>query len=98
MGFSSGCSSLACAVHGATLALSVLVSPALMAASAQHFSIPAGPLGQALSSFAATAGINLAIDPALVQGRQSPGLEGEVAIASGFARLLSGSGLRGVPG
>ena len=96
MGFSSGYSSLACAVRGATLALSVLASPALMAASSQHFSIPAGPLGQALSSFAATAGINLAIDPALVQGRQSLGLEGDVALATGFARLLSGSGLRAV--
>lgn len=94
MGFSAGYSSLACAVQRATLALSVLMSPALMAAPSQHFSIPAGSLGQVLSSFAATAGINLAIDPALVRGRQSQGLEGDVALATGFAQLLSGSGLR----
>ncbi|CAM3844406.1 Ferrichrysobactin receptor [Pseudomonas reidholzensis] len=94
MRFSPGWSSLACAVHGTALALSVLVSPASMAASTQHFAIPPGPLGQVLSRFAATAGINLAIDPALVQGRQSQGFEGDVSLATGFARLLSGSGLR----
>lgn len=94
MGFPSGFSSLAYDVRAATLALSMLASPSLLAAPTQHFSIPAGPLGQALSSFAAVAGINLAIDPSLVQGRKSQGLEGDVGLASGFTLLLSGTGLR----
>jgi iron complex outermembrane receptor protein len=88
--------SLAQAIHAAVAALSISVSPTLFAAASQHFSIPAGPLGQALSSFAAVAGINLAMAPALVQGRQSLGLEGDYPLQSGFARLLAGSGLRAV--
>lgn len=89
-------SSLACAVHSAVVALGILASPTLFAAASQHYSIPAGSLGQALSSFAATAGVNLAIDPALVQGRMSKGMEGDFPLPVGFARLLTGSGLRAV--
>lgn len=90
MPFSPRLSSLACAV----MAFAATTSPMLFAAEVQHYSIAPGTLGQALSSFAASAGINLAIDPALVQGRKSAGLEGDFALQSGFARLLSGSGLR----
>lgn len=96
MPFSPRSSSLACALHVAVLALSVSASPMLLAADVQHYSIAPGSLGQVLSSFAATAGINLAIDPALVQGRKSAGLEGDFPLQNGFARLLAGSGLRAV--
>ncbi|MGE8189634.1 TonB-dependent siderophore receptor [Pseudomonas sp. NPDC086278] len=94
MSFSPRPSSLACALHVAVLALSVSASPTLFAADVEHYSIAPGSLGQVLSSFAATAGVNLAIDPALVQGRKSAGLEGDYPLQSGFVRLLAGSGLR----
>jgi iron complex outermembrane receptor protein len=64
-------------------------------AEARHsFSIPAGPLGQALNAFAAAAGLELTADASLLQGRSSPGLSGSYSIAEGFAELLRGQGLR----
>ncbi|WP_147462298.1 TonB-dependent receptor, partial [Pseudomonas savastanoi] len=41
--------------------------------------------------------VNLSVDPALVNGRNSSGLSGEFAVEEGFARLLQGSGLQLVP-
>lgn len=96
MPFSFRCSPLACTVQVTTLALCACASPLLFAAGAQHYAIAPGPLGQVLSSFAAHAGITLAIDPALVQGRQSAGLQGEFMLQEGLLRLLSGSGLQAV--
>lgn len=55
--------------------------------------VPAGPLGEALSSFAASAGVSVQLDAALVTGRRTPGLEGRYGVRDGFARLLAGSGL-----
>ncbi|RMN05894.1 Outer membrane ferric siderophore receptor [Pseudomonas savastanoi pv. glycinea] len=46
---------------------------------------------------AGQAGVNLSVDPALVNGRNSSGLSGEFAVEEGFARLLQGSGLQLVP-
>lgn len=60
----------------------------------QHYQIPAGPLGQALSRFAAQAGVMLTFDPELAAGKQSPGLQGAYGVADGFSRLLQGSGLQ----
>lgn len=60
------------------------------------FSIPAGPLGQALSAFAAAAGVELTMDASLLDGRQSPGLVGQFSVAEGFAELLRGQGLQAV--
>ena len=58
------------------------------------FSIPAGPLGQALNAFAASAGVELTVDSSLLQGRSSSGLSGSYSVAEGFAELLRGQGLR----
>jgi iron complex outermembrane receptor protein len=58
------------------------------------FSIPAGPLGQALNAFAAAAGVELTVDSSLLQGRSSSGLSGSYSVAEGFAELLRGQGLR----
>lgn len=96
MSFSFRSSPLVCAVQVTTLALGICASPLLLAAEAQQYAIAPGSLGQVLSSFAARAGINLAIDPARVQGRQSAGLQGEFALQTGFLRLLAGSGLQAV--
>ncbi|MGE8478788.1 MAG: TonB-dependent siderophore receptor [Pseudomonas shirazensis] len=96
MPLSFRCSPIACAVQVTALAVSLSASPSLFAASNLHYTISPGPLGQVLSSFAARSGINLAIEPALVDGRQSAGLQGEFALQAGFLRVLAGSGLRAV--
>jgi len=61
------------------------------------YQVPAGTLGAALTRFAGLAGVNLSVDPALVNGHNSNGLSGAFAVEEGFARLLQGSGLQLVP-
>ncbi len=56
-------------------------------------SIPAGPLQQALSTFAERAGITLSYSPEAVRGMSSPGLPGGGSLDEGLAKLLAGSGL-----
>ncbi|MNX21269.1 Ferric-pseudobactin BN7/BN8 receptor precursor [compost metagenome] len=63
---------------------------------AHRYDIPAGPLGLALSRFAAQAGVVLSFDAQLTQGKQSAGLQGDYGIASGLAAMLSGTGLEAV--
>ncbi|MCI3945676.1 outer membrane ferric siderophore receptor [Pseudomonas syringae] len=58
------------------------------------YEVPAGSLSAALTRFAGQAGVNLSVDPALVNGRNSSGLSGDFAVEEGFARLLQGSGLQ----
>jgi iron complex outermembrane receptor protein len=60
----------------------------------RSYQVPAGSLSAALTRFAGLAGVNLSVDPALVSGRNSPGLSGSYAVEEGFARLLQGSGLQ----
>ncbi len=98
------------AVRGALLAMACAAGtagaqtvPAADASATQAgprkaYSIAAGPLDDALSSFAATAGVSITMPPALVQGRRSPGLQGSYAVREGFARLLAGSGLEAAGG
>lgn len=76
--------------------LGLASAPLLAQAAGQPFQIAAGPLEQALNSFASQAGILLSYDPQLSQGRQAPPLHGDYAIADGLAQLLAGSGLRAV--
>lgn len=100
-GRTSACrrSAIAVAVHlafgGVVLgAATLVVTPALAQAGTEKaYTIPAGPLGPALSSFAAHAGVLLSFDPALAQGKSTPGLSGKFSVVDGFARLLSGTGL-----
>ncbi|WP_313519518.1 TonB-dependent siderophore receptor, partial [Pseudomonas sp.] len=63
------------------------------AAAATAPSIPAGPLEQALSTFAERAGITLSYSPDVVRGLNSPGLAGGGSLEEGLATLLGGSGL-----
>ncbi|MBH3386565.1 TonB-dependent siderophore receptor [Pseudomonas juntendi] len=74
------------------LALSLLAASS-HAAPATAPSVPAGPLGQALSRFAERSGITLSFSPAAVQGLNSPGLAGGGSLDDGLAQLLEGSGL-----
>ncbi|CAN7200502.1 TonB-dependent receptor [Pseudorhodoferax sp. LjRoot39] len=91
-------SPLAQAARQALLAMA-LATAGLPAAHAQNttalaaYSVPAGPLGDALTQFAATAGVSVQLDATLVAGRRSPGLDGRFGVREGFARLLAGSGL-----
>ena len=76
----------------------LLISPAWAdTGERRSYQVPAGSLGAALTRFAGLAGVNLAVDPALVSGRNSSGLSGEFAVEEGFARLLQGSGLQLLP-
>jgi iron complex outermembrane receptor protein len=80
----------------ATLGLSAAyMAPAIAQDSVKRsYLIPAGNLDSALNRFAAQAGVSLSVDPALVSGRTTPGLQGNFAVDEGFARLLQGSGLQ----
>ena len=70
--------------------------PALAAPAVASYQVPAGPLDEALASFAASAGISVQMLPAQVAGRSTPGLHAQVAVAEGLAVLLAGSGLEAV--
>lgn len=100
-------SPLATAVHIALGTLLVIAPPApLLAASAsaqaqnspntRTYAIPAGPLGNALTTLAAQAGVLLSFDPALAAGKTSPTLNGAYPLEDAFALLLKDSELETV--
>ncbi|MCF7749671.1 TonB-dependent receptor [Bacillus subtilis subsp. subtilis] len=62
-------------------------------AVAHDYQIEAGPLGNTLTRIAAEAGHPLSIDPAQVQGRQSPAIRGRMTLQQAAAQALQGSGL-----
>ena len=57
------------------------------------YQLAAGTLTGVLGRFAAASSVALSFDPAMTEGRNSAGLQGEHTVASGFALLLAGSGL-----
>ncbi|WP_124552705.1 TonB-dependent siderophore receptor [Methylophilus methylotrophus] len=59
----------------------------------KSYNISAGPLGAALSAYAAQAGVLLSFDPQLTQNKQTTGLNGAYSLHQGFDVLLQGSGL-----
>lgn len=65
----------------------------LDSAATKNYQLSAGPLGRALSSFAAQSGIALSFDPQLAQGLDAPALSGTYSAREALDRLLSGSGL-----
>ncbi|WP_052365428.1 TonB-dependent receptor [Halotalea alkalilenta] len=88
------------AALGCTLGASLPVLAQQSAAqpgAVRSYAIPAGPLGPALMRFASESGINLVLDPQLVAGRTTPGVQGSLSVAQGFSGLLQGSGLESVP-
>lgn len=86
----SGAICLALALIGGTASPSVLAAPPAATAAP---SISAGPLEQALNTFAEHAGITLSYSPDVVRGLNSPGLAGGGPLEEGLATLLGGSGL-----
>ncbi len=73
------------------------VASAAETSAEQAYHIPAGSLTAVLSAFASASGNALSFDAALIQGRQSKGLDGRYSVARGFAVLLQGTGLQAVP-
>lgn len=80
------------------LGLGLAVAPPAWAESqVVRLDIPAQTLDAALQELAAQSHAQIIYDAALVQGRTSPGVRGELSSAQGLARLLRGSGLKAVP-
>ncbi|PRA49491.1 MULTISPECIES: TonB-dependent siderophore receptor [Pseudomonas] len=93
------------AVHVALLGMALalplgLVLPAQPAwaqtSNESSFDIPAGPLGAALTQFAATAGVTVSFDPANAAGQTTTGLQGRYSTDAGLQKLLAGSSLQAV--
>ncbi|HEY3301004.1 MAG TPA: TonB-dependent receptor [Methylophilaceae bacterium] len=59
----------------------------------KHYTIPAGSLGKALAVYASEAGVILAFDPAMTDGKTTLGINGEFALIEGFNGILKNSGL-----
>ena len=106
MATTQGMQPLARAVHAAALGLIIaggnLAAASLQAAEqgaqqSQTYQVPAGNLSNALSYFASQAGITLPIEPGLVEGLRSPGLNAASSVEGGLRQLLQGTGLQAAP-
>jgi len=79
----------------------VLVTPASAANEAValgqdsriSIAVQPGPLGESLIAVARAAGLTISIDPALVDGRTAPAINGRYTADQAFSILLEGSGL-----
>lgn len=77
------------------LAAAMIAQPAMAQARADAvYDIPAGPLGAALTQFAAAAGVTVSFEPSYVQSQKSPGLHGRYSAEAGLRQLLMGSQLQ----
>lgn len=69
-------------------------NPQLAQASAtRNYSIPAGPLGSALTAFGEASGLRLLVNSDLLAGRSSTALSGSFTAEQALQRLLTGTGL-----
>ncbi|MBS3936892.1 MAG: TonB-dependent receptor [Sulfuritalea sp.] len=66
------------------------------AASARSYNIPAGPLNAVLTRFLGESGVLLSGSTDLAQGKQSPGVRGNLPPDAALAALLAGTGLQAV--
>lgn len=69
-------------------------STAAPAAQTQLYQIPASSLAEALRAFATAAAVELTVDNALLQDKQSAGLNGAYSVDAGFAALVGGQNLQ----
>lgn len=86
---------LGCAAAAGTAGL-LSAAPAQAQAAEQQiqsYSIPAGPLNQTLSRFIEQSGLFLAGTTAMTEGKQSPGVQGELTAEQALRRLLAGTGV-----
>jgi iron complex outermembrane receptor protein len=57
------------------------------------FNIPAQPLASALTAFGRQAGLQVIVDPAVVEGRSSAGVSGTLTAEEALGRILAGTGI-----
>lgn len=74
------------------LALSA-IPVAVYAQVTYSFNLPGQPLADALRTVGSQGGINVAFEPATVQGRNAPALRGNYSVQQALDHLLAGSGL-----
>lgn len=74
------------------IALALLVSSQARAQEVE-FNLPAQPLESALREFAKQSGLQIAVAPDIVQGKQAPTVTGRLQPDQALQRLLAGSGL-----
>lgn len=87
---------------GLTFSALAFTTPPVSAQSANQdtaepkraYNVSAGPLEQAVTHFASTAGIELSVDSTLIQGKTTKGLTGRFTVQEGFTQLLRGQGLQ----
>jgi len=73
-------------------AISLLVYSLFIAVMAQEYSIPAGPLSNAINQFAQISGIDVAMDANKLSGKTTAGLQGNYSVEEGFRILLENTG------
>lgn len=78
------------------LTMNTAIAAPVSAARQIDFAVAPGPLEQALNRLASAAGISISFEPAITQGRQSPGLKGRFTADEALQRVLAGSGLQSV--
>ncbi|TXI04160.1 MAG: TonB-dependent siderophore receptor [Rhizobium sp.] len=61
--------------------------------TATNFSVPAGPLDQALATFGRQAGLQVTYAPSVGAGKKSPGVSGRLSSSQALSRILKASGL-----
>jgi hypothetical protein len=67
--------------------------PAKAQQAATSYSVPAGPLGAAITRFGESSGLQILYPADLVRGKQTPGVSGALTPNAALMRLLAGSGL-----
>lgn len=93
------CLSVASLSMASTLLLNHIAMAAdetVQEAPTKNYSIPAGPLSNAISDYAAETGVRLTFDPSIAKNKQTKGLDGEYSVDEGFNRLLKDSGLEAI--
>jgi len=91
--------SMRSAVKSVSVAVAVaailgLSTPAVVGAQATSFTdLPAQPLAQAIQTVARQAGVNILVDPKLVEGRNAPAVKMQASLDATLSLLLEGSGL-----
>lgn len=90
--------SMLIAAAGLVAPMTSLAAEELPAASAQlrRYDIPAGTLAVRVNDVARAAGVILAFDPVLADGKQGSGVRGSHTVAGAFAALLEGTGLEAI--
>ncbi|WP_293780132.1 TonB-dependent receptor [uncultured Oxalicibacterium sp.] len=89
---------LSMALGGAVLAPAYAQTNTATNSAVKSYNIPAGPLSQALYSFAGNAGITLSFEPGLTEGLRSNGLHGNYSVQQGLDALLGAHNLEAVAG